>query len=702
MKFEENNLEKFGRNLTKEVKENKNDPVIGRTSEIRRIIEILSRKTKNNPVLIGEPGVGKTAVIEGLAQKIVSGDVPNDLKDKEIWDISVSSIMAGAGIMGQFQQRVKDILEIVQKSNGKIILFIDEIHQIVGAGKSGSGDSMDIANILKPMMARGEIKIIGATTLQEYRTSIETDSALERRVSKVMINEPTQEETLTILRGLKSHWEVHHEVEISDSALVAAVELSERYITDRFLPDKAIDLIDEAAARIKTTKNSLPIELEEIQKRIGYLKVEKHSLKTEDSPTAKKRLLAIKEELEKLNIQEKDFLKAFEEEKQNVSKLSEAKNKLISLEQKSYNLQTEGKFEEVSKINYETIPALKNEIASLKEILKQSKIINNVVTKQEIAEVISKSIGIPMDNLLKGEKEKLTNLFVELQENVIGQDNALEVVSNTIKRSRMGINDPNRPIGSFLFLGSTGVGKTEVAKTLANNIFDTEKAMVRVDMSEFMDKHSISKLIGTTAGFVGYNDETVFEKIRRKPYSIILLDEIEKAHPDVLNLFLQILDDGFVKDGKGRLINFKNTIIIMTSNVGSLDILDNNNEKAMEQVRSTFKSEFLNRIDNIIIFKPLEKEMMLKVIDKFLKQIALRLSQKEIKLTWTNNLKEFILDKGFVKEYGARSVKRFIQNLIENKLADWMLEDKMLPQKQYTIDFSIDKQELTIKETKMN
>ncbi len=666
----ENVLEKYGRDIVKSVKEGKIDPVIGRDEEIRSITRILSRKTKNNPVLIGEPGVGKTAIVEGLAERIVKGDVPNSLKDKIIWELDMGALIAGAKYRGEFEERLKAVLKEIKKSEGQIILFIDEIHMIVGAGKLEG--AMDAGNMLKPMLARGEIHCIGATTLNEYRKYIESDGALERRFQKVLVTEPTVLDTITILRGLKERFEVHHGVTISDKAIVAAVNLSNRYITDRFLPDKAIDLIDEACAAIKVQIDSVPVELDTLTRKIMQLEIEMAALKKEKDDLSKKRLEDIKVEVNKLKEKEQKLRNEWEEEKklsQDINKkkqeLEEAKFKLATAEN-NYDLET------AARLRHGDIPKLEKEINLLKE--KDTKrLLSDTVTEESVAQIISRWTNIPITKLVEGEKEKLLTLEENMKQRVIGQDEAIKLVSEAIMRARAGIKDPNRPIGSFIFLGPTGVGKTEVARTLAYQLFDDERHMIRIDMSEYMESHSVSRLIGSPPGYVGYDEGgQLTEAVRRNPFSIILFDEIEKAHPDIFNILLQILDDGRITDAHGRTVDFKNTIIIMTSNIGSEHILNNDknsDDLIMTQLRSIFRPEFLNRIDDIIIFKALTKETVKKIIDKLIDDLEKRLSDKNLKIEVSLQAKALILERGYDSNYGARPLKRFISRNLETLIA---------------------------------
>ena len=690
-------LEQFGRNLNEDVINGKIDPIIGRESEIRRIIEIISRKTKNNPILIGEPGVGKTAIVEGLTQRIVNKDVPDNLQDKVIWELSLSSLISGASFQGQFEQRLHDVIKQVKDSDGRIILFIDEFHQIVGAGKSGSGGAMDAANILKPMMARGEVKIIGATTLEEYRQYIEKDSALERRMSKIVVSEPTKQESLTIMRGLKEKWELYHQVKIHDDALVAAVELSDRYIPERFLPDKAIDLIDEAAAKVQTEMHSLPTELDNIRRQIMHIETERAALEKEQDSKSQKRLEEANAKLLEMKKNEELLTKKWNDEKKELNKVIKLKEEIDSSRQQIEKYQVQGEFAKASKLLYVTIPALEKELARMEEQIQKTGLVRDAVTAVEVGEVISKATGIPINKIIEDEKDKLLNLNKELQESVSGQDETLKKIANAILRSRAGINDPNKPIGSFLFLGPTGVGKTEVAKALARSLFNSEKAMVRLDMSEYMEKHSVSKMVGAPPGYVGYEQAgTLTEAVRRRPYCVVLLDEIEKAHPDVLNILLQVLDDGQIKDSQGRQINFKNTIIILTSNIGAQAILENKRDEAMEELKQALKPEFVNRIDDVIIFNPLSEQIVLSIITKFLNQLSKRLAEKDIKIVFTDSLKKQIMDAGFDPNFGARPLRRYIQSHIENKLATLIISNTIKKNNSYKMDYNKEKKEIVI------
>ena len=701
---EKNALAKYGRNLNQEVKDNKIDPIIGRDEEIRRVIEIISRKTKNNPVLIGEPGVGKTAIVEGLAQRIVNNDVPSNLKDKVIYEISLPSIIAGASYQGQFEQRLNNIIKAVKESNGNIILFIDEIHMLVGTGKTGSGSSMDAANIFKPMMARGEMKIIGATTLNEYREYIEKDSALERRMQKVYVKEPTKQEALTIMRGLKQKWELFHKVKIHDSALVAAVKLSDRYINDRFLPDKAIDLIDEAAAKIKTQMYSVPADLDEVNRQIVYLETEKAALMNENDNKSKKNLEDTEEKLKELKQKQKTLNDDWQKQKAEHDTLNNLKKQVDDSKQKIDRYQIEGEFVKASELLYSVIPNLEKQIAALEKKINDNPkyMIHDAVTANDVSEVISKATGIPLEKLIESDRAKLLNLENELKKKVKGQDEAIKVVSDVVLRNRAGINDPNHPIGSFLFMGPTGVGKTELAKALAYSLFNSEKAIVRFDMSEFMEKHSISKLVGAPPGYVGYEQAgELTEAIRRRPYSVILLDEIEKAHPDVLNLFLQVLDDGQLRDSQGREVNFKNTIIIMTSNLGGELIAENKKDEAIKDLTHVLKKEFINRIDEIVCFNQLSPKVIDQIIDKLLNDLSNRLAMQDISVSFTIDVKKYIQKSAYDPVFGARPIKRFIQKQIENLIAKAIVDNEIKKDKHYTVEL-VDGKKLSIVKQRLN
>ena len=672
----ENVLEKYGRDIVASVQDGKIDPVIGRDEEVRNITRILSRKTKNNPVLIGEPGVGKTAIVEGLAQRIVKGDVPASLKNKRIWELDLGSLIAGAKYRGEFEERLKAVLKKIKESNGEIIMFIDEIHMIVGAGALEG--AMDAGNMLKPLLARGEIHVIGATTLNEYRKYIEKDGALERRFQRVLVSEPTVLDTITILRGLKRRFEVYHGVTIKDNALVAAATLSDRYITSRFLPDKAIDLVDEACATIKVQMDSVPIDLDILTKKIMQLEVEREALKKEKDDISKNRVQEINNELVNLKEKEKKYREAWETEKNINEEIGKKKAEIENAKFKLETAENNYDLESAARLRHGTIPKLEKELADLKA-KDESKILSDTVDEESIASIISKWTNIPIQKLVGGEREKLLNLSSNLKKRVKGQDTAINLVSDAIKRARAGIKDPNRPIGSFIFLGPTGVGKTEVAKSLAYELFDDERHMVRIDMSEYMEPHSVARLIGSPPGYVGYDDGgQLTEAIRRNPYSIVLFDEIEKAHHDVFNILLQILDDGRITDGQGRTVDFKNTIIIMTSNLGSEYILENkenSNELVMDELKKTFKPEFINRIDEIIIFNSLNKKVVYEILDKIIKEIEDRLQDKHIHVSLTDKAKDYVIDSSYDELYGARPIKRFVSRNIETLLANEIISD---------------------------
>ena len=667
-------LNKYGRDITKNVKDNKVDPVIGRDEEIRNVIRILSRKSKNNPVLIGEPGVGKTAIVEGLAQRIVAGDVPNSLKDHTIWELDLGSLVAGAKYRGEFEERLKAVLKEIKNSDGNIIMFIDEIHMIVGAGDTGA---MDVSNMLKPMLARGEIHVIGATTLNEYRKFIEKDGALERRFQKVLVSEPNVEDTITILRGLKERFEIFHGVTIKDNALVAAATLSDRYITDRFLPDKAIDLVDEACATIKMQLDSVPVELDELTRKIMSLEIEKQALKKERDELSRERLSKIDEELESLKSQETEMRAKWEAEKGVKEEINKKKEELekarfdLTTAENNYDLETS------ARLRHGTIPKLEQELKTLQDN-NQNSILSDVVDEEGIAEIISRWTHIPVAKLVSSEKDKLLHLYDRLKLKVMGQDNALKLVSEAIIRARSGIKDPTKPIGSFIFLGPTGVGKTEVAKALAYELFDDEKHMIRIDCSEYMEAFNVSRLVGAPPGYVGYDEGgELTEAVRRNPYSIVLFDEIEKAHKDVFNILLQILDDGRLTDSQGRTVDFKNTIIIMTSNLGSeyiLEGLDNAKELVMNELKSTCRPEFINRIDEIVVFKSLKKNVIGDIVDKIIKEINDRLQQNFLHVEITNDVKERIINEAYDERYGARPIRRYITKNIESLLAHKLID----------------------------
>ena len=689
-----NVLEKYGRDVTSFAKDGKLDPVIGRDEEIRSITRILSRKTKNNPVLIGEPGVGKTAIVEGLASRIVKGDVPDSLKNKRIWELDMASLIAGAKYRGEFEERLKNVLNEIKKSEGEIIMFIDEIHMIIGAGRVDG--AMDASNMLKPMLARGEIKCIGATTLNEYRKYIERDGALERRFQKVIVSEPTVLDTITILRGLKSRFETHHGVNITDKALIAAANAANRYITDRFLPDKAIDLIDEACATIKVQIDSVPEEVDTLTRKIMMLEIEKEAIKKDKDDISKKRCEDIDIELSKLKEEEKTLRKAWEEEK-NINEL--INNKKKELDKANFDLEIASSkydLESLARLKHGVIPKLESELKALQE-KDENKILSDVVTEESVYEVISKWTNIPISKLASGEKEKMLHLEDNMKKRVMGQDEAIKLVSEAIIRARSGIKDENRPIGSFIFLGPTGVGKTEVARTLAYELFDDEKHMIRIDMSEYMEPHSVARLIGSPPGYVGYDDAgQLTEAVRRNPYSIVLFDEIEKAHRDIFNILLQILDDGRITDSHGRTVDFKNTIIIMTSNIGSEYILEDNNnhDLVMSKLKENFRPEFLNRVDEIIIFNSLNKDTMYQILDKLISDLNKRLKDKNINLSLTDKAKNFIVDSGFDHNYGARPLKRFIVKNLETILAKGLIDNTIKVGDKLIVD--VDKDKLTI------
>ena len=699
-------LKEYGRNLTDLAMQNKLEPVINRDDEIRSLIRILSRKTKNNPVLVGEPGVGKTAIVEGLARKIVENEVPEDLKGKDIIELDMASMIAGTQFRGQFEERIKAVLKKVEASNGNIILFIDEIHMIVGAGSTNEG-SMDAANILKPMMARGQLHLIGATTLDEYREKIEKDPALERRMQKVMIEEPSIDDTITVLRGIKERYETYHEVKIEDEALVAAANLSARYISDRFLPDKAIDLIDEAAANIKTEMNYLPEELQKVQQNIARLEIEKVALKNEkETKKNQDRIATIDKELNLLKEKEKLLKNNWDEEKEDIQKLSSTKQNIEQLKSKLPILQSEGKYVEASKIMYVLIPELQKTLKFYENKInnKKHRLIKELVDAEEVATIVSRWTKIPVSKLLEAQKEKLMNLEKSLSKRVKGQDEAIKLVSETIRRAKANINDPNRPIGSFLFLGPTGVGKTELAKALAENLFDDENRIVRLDMSEYMEKHSVSKLIGSPPGYIGYEKGgQLTEKVRQNPYSIVLFDEIEKANIDVLNLLLQIMDNGALTDSRGRIINFRNTIIIMTSNIGATDdetLPKNAQDEQIKELKklllnNQLKPEFVNRIDEVIKFNSLDKKVIEQIVLLEINKLKLRLFRNQnITINVDDEVISFIAKNAYDEAFGARPIRRYIQNNLESKLASLIIDNKI--KSNDNIPVIIDKNEIKI------
>jgi len=698
-------LDKYGKDLVELARKGKIDPIIGRDNEIRRAIQILSRRNKNNPILIGEPGVGKTAIAEGIAQRILNGDVPENLKDKTIFSLDMGALISGAKYRGEFEERLKAVLDELENSDGRIILFIDEVHNIVGAGKTEG--SMDAGNLLKPMLARGEIKVIGATTIDEYRKYIEKDAALERRFQPILVNEPSVEDTISILRGLKEKFEIFHGIRITDNALVTAATMSDRYINDRFLPDKAIDLIDEAAAKVKTEINSMPTELDEVTRRVMQLEIEKVALEKEKDQASKDRLENLEKELAELNEKKVAFQSQWENEKQEVEKIKKLNEEIEKVRLEIEAAQRKNDYNKLAELQYGVLPQLEKDRTELQEKAKEhdnNKLLKQEIDSEEIAEIVGKWTGIPVSKLMQGEKEKILNLAKYMKERVIGQDEAIETISNTIIRSRAGLKDPNRPIGSFIFLGPTGVGKTYLTKTLSLNLFDDENNIVRIDMSEYMDKFSVTRLIGAPPGYVGYEEGgQLTEAVRRKPYSVILFDEIEKAHPDVFNVLLQLLDDGRLTDGKGKVVDFKNTIVIMTSNIGSEIILedpqlsDTTKEAVLDEMKHRFKPEFLNRIDDIIIFKSLGKDSVKNIIKLILEDINRKLKEQFVKVEFTDKSLDFIVNEAYDPAYGARPLKRFVQKDIETNLSKMILSNEIPENSTILIDSDGEKLTYTVK-----
>ena len=698
-------LDKYGKDLVELARKGKIDPIIGRDNEIRRAIQILSRRNKNNPILIGEPGVGKTAIAEGIAQRILNGDVPENLKDKTIFSLDMGALISGAKYRGEFEERLKAVLDELENSDGRIILFIDEVHNIVGAGKTEG--SMDAGNLLKPMLARGEIKVIGATTIDEYRKYIEKDAALERRFQPILVNEPSVEDTISILRGLKEKFEIFHGIRITDNALVTAATMSDRYINDRFLPDKAIDLIDEAAAKVKTEINSMPTELDEVTRRVMQLEIEKVALEKEKDQASRDRLENLEKELAELNEKKAAFQSQWENEKQEVEKIKKLNEEIEKVRLEIEAAQRKNDYNKLAELQYGVLPQLEKDRTELQEKAKEhdnNKLLKQEIDSEEIAEIVGKWTGIPVSKLMQGEKEKILNLAKYMKERVIGQDDAIETISDTIIRSRAGLKDPNRPIGSFIFLGPTGVGKTYLTKTLSLNLFDDENNIVRIDMSEYMDKFSVTRLIGAPPGYVGYEEGgQLTEAVRRKPYSVILFDEIEKAHPDVFNVLLQLLDDGRLTDGKGKVVDFKNTIVIMTSNIGSEIILedpqlsDATKEAVLDEMKHRFKPEFLNRIDDIIIFKSLGKDSVKNIIKLILEDINHKLKEQFIKVEFTDSALDFIVNEAYDPAYGARPLKRFVQKDIETNLSKMILSNEIPENSTILIDSDGEKLTYTVK-----
>ncbi len=678
-------LEKFGRNINEQVQKGKIDPIIGRDEEIRKIIQILARKNKNNVILLGEPGVGKTAIIEGLAQRIMRQDVPNTLKDKVIYELDMGALIAGAKFRGEFEERLKAVLNKIKQSEGKIILFIDEIHSIVGAGRTDG--AMDASNMLKPLLARGEIDCIGATTLNEYRQYIEKDRALERRFQPLMVLEPTVEDTISILRGIKSRYESHHGVKITDEALIAATTLSQRYLTSRFLPDKAIDLIDEASALTRVQIESMPTELDEVDRKIRQLEIEKYALSKEDDPTSKARYTKINDEL---NVLKKDYAskkQKWVEEKTLLLEMKTLKDTIHQTKLKLDQAFTNGDYQKASELQYGQLPSLEKNLLILENKTRKGRMLSEIVTEEEIAKIVSKMTRIPLSRIVQGEKDKVLGLKERMLQRVIGQDDAISLVTDAIIRQRAGIQDAKRPIGTFMFLGPTGVGKTEVAKSLAEGLFDNDSQIIRIDMSEYMEKFSVTRLIGSPPGYVGYEEGgQLTEKVRRAPYSIVLFDEIEKAHPEVFNLLLQVLDEGRLTDSQGRVIDFRNTVIIMTSNLGSEQLLEGKTNAVEDLLHRTFKPEFLNRIDEIVYFHPLSKDTQGMIVTRMLQQLEQHLEKQGILVSFTEAIESYILDQAFSKEYGARPLKRFIQKEIETFIAKGLIQGTISPKVPVTVD----------------
>ncbi len=678
-------LEKFGRNINEQVQKGKVDPIIGRDEEIRKIIQILARKNKNNVILLGEPGVGKTAIIEGLAQRIMRQDVPNTLKDKVIYELDMGALIAGAKFRGEFEERLKAVLNKIKQSEGKIILFIDEIHSIVGAGRTDG--AMDASNMLKPLLARGEIDCIGATTLNEYRQYIEKDRALERRFQPLMVLEPTVEDTISILRGIKSRYESHHGVKITDEALIAATTLSQRYLTSRFLPDKAIDLIDEASALTRVQIESMPTELDEVDRKIRQLEIEKYALSKEDDPTSKARHTKISDEL---NVLKKDYAskkQKWVEEKNLLLEMKTLKDTIHQTKLKLDQAFTNGDYQKASELQYGQLPSLEKNLLILENKTRKGRMLSEIVTEEEIAKIVSKMTRIPLSRIVQGEKDKVLGLKERMLQRVIGQDDAISLVTDAIIRQRAGIQDAKRPIGTFMFLGPTGVGKTEVAKSLAEGLFDNDSQIIRIDMSEYMEKFSVTRLIGSPPGYVGYEEGgQLTEKVRRAPYSIVLFDEIEKAHPEVFNLLLQVLDEGRLTDSQGRVIDFRNTVIIMTSNLGSEQLLEGKTDAVEDLLHRTFKPEFLNRIDEIVYFHPLSKDTQGMIVTRMLQQLEQHLEKQGIFVSFTEAIESYILDQAFSKEYGARPLKRFIQKEIETFIAKGLIQGTISPKVPVTVD----------------